>query len=115
MNDKNRSRRARIVSGLSVKQAAHLLGVGHEYITQLEESEKIDVEMLPKLVSLYSVRKEWLTGEVPQHDYSVVDAMRGASKLTPHDRDAVAEFAALLRRDKKPKTLEEIAKKYEGK
>ena len=102
-----------MLAGLSVGQAAKFLDIDRDALIRIERADEIDADTLPKLLSLYSVRKEWLVGEVAQHDYSAVDRTKGAEKLTPHDRDAVAEFAAFMPRNKKSLVLrlEEIKKR----
>lgn len=93
----NRARRARELAGLSVGQAAKLLGMTAPVLRMLEIPEcelKGDAD---KLAALYRVGAEWIRGEGPDRDYESIRNMRGHEKLSDHDRDVIAEFAAGLR------------------
>lgn len=96
---KNRAGIARKNAGLSIGQAAKLLGVSSDDLAKIEvfDSAFADADQ-QKLADLYRVRIEWLTGEVPRRDYAAVDKLDNADKITAHDRDIVAEFAASLPR-----------------
>lgn len=100
-NDKNRSEHARMRAGLSLGQAAHFLGMDRDDLLRAETAETLDDVHAEKLADLYCVRVEWITGEVPQHDYAAVDVMKGAETLTREDRDALAKFAASMPRNVK--------------
>jgi len=97
---KNRSARARELAGLTLGQAARLLDTTIPAdLLRVEASPEVPPDWISRLSELYRVSPEWLTGSVPQYDYTAVDGVRGAENITAHDRDVVAEFAALLRRD----------------
>jgi len=95
----NRSKLARERAGLSVGQAARIFGVDRDDVLRWElmDSAFADAPQA-QLADVYGVNLEWLRGEVPQHDYSAVDGVRGAEKLTSNDRDIIAEFAAAMPR-----------------
>lgn len=97
----NRAQIARKNAGLSVNQAAKLLGVLPLELAQVEEfdSHFADADHV-KLAEIYGVNVEWLTGEAERYDYDRVSKMRGADRLKPHDRDIIAEFAASMPRRK---------------
>lgn len=107
--DRNRSRRAREQVGLSLGQAAKHLGMSANEIEIIEASDDLgrhaqacDFEPdLERMGKLYMVSPEWMRGDVPLRDYVNVDAIRGSDKLTPGERDMVAEFAASLPRNSK--------------
>ena len=101
MKDQNRSDQARKIAGLSVGQAAKLLNVDRDYLLKVEDAETIDDDILPKLCDLYRVRAAWLTGEVPRRDYEAMKSAKGYDKLEFHDRDVIAEFAAMIPRNEK--------------
>ena len=105
---RNRARKAREMAGLSVAQAVKLLSAGWTII--IDGETLVDIEandvLYPEapvaaMANLYRVSPEWLSGEVPEHDYARIDSMTGADKLTPGDRDAVAQFVASLPRNGK--------------
>ena len=90
---------ARKHAGLSLGQAAKLLGVDRAVVEQIEATPIVDREDRAKqMADVYGVRIEWLLGEVEQYDYATVDTMKGAETLTDHDRDVIAEFAASMPR-----------------
>lgn len=96
---KNCSRLARERAGLTVGQAARRLGMATETITRIETDDAAYAAAdRAKLASIYGVNVEWMDGTRQERDYASIDAMRGADKLTPHDRDALAEFAASMQR-----------------
>lgn len=102
---KNRCALARRRAGLSVGQAAKLLGVERVVIDQFEAADVDDIHedgitFAGRMAELYRVRLEWMLGDVERYDYAAADAMRGADKLPPVDRDIVAEFAASMPRRK---------------
>ena len=100
--DRNRARKAREIAGLSVRQAAGMLGVDGETIVDIEANDVLYPDApVAAMANLYRVSPEWLRGEVPEHDYALIDSMTGADKLTPRDRDTVAQFAASLPRNGK--------------
>lgn len=101
----NRCQCAREQAGLSVGQAAKLLGVERTVIEQFEAADVDDiweegVTFAGRMAELYCVRLEWMLGGVARYDYDFVDGMRGAENLRPRDRETLAEFAASLPRRK---------------
>lgn len=95
----HRSRLARERAGLSIGQAAKLLGVDRGVIRQIEAAPIVDREDRAKqMAELYGVNVPWLLGEAPQHDYAWVDKTPGGDKLSSNDRDTIAEFAASMPR-----------------
>lgn len=96
----SRARLARKNAGLSVAQAAKLLGVLTSDVERIEADDRQHVERTEQLAELYGVSVDWLTGRAPQYDYATIDSMRGAERLNAHDRDVLAEFAASLPRRK---------------
>lgn len=96
---KNRSKRARERSGLSLAQASKLLGLTTDALLLIEEDDcSYVVSDRARLASLYAVNVDWLSGDRELHDYAAIEKIRGAEKLTSHDRDIIAEFAASLPR-----------------
>lgn len=98
---RNRAKLGRERAGLSVEQAALLLGVPVGVLDAVEELEPAQANFdFRRLADLYQCRIEWLTGEVPRCDFEAIDSIKGADKLTHHDRDVLAEFAASMPRRK---------------
>lgn len=95
---KNRCRRARKNVGLSLCQAARLLGVTVADLTAAEFAGPWHNCSADRLADFYGVTVEWLTGEVPLRDYAAVDRIPGGRELPFCDRDAVAELLAALPR-----------------
>ncbi len=99
----NRSRRARELAGLSLGQAARLLGIARDALIAIEISglifQQIDLGELPhtRLADLYGVSVAWLRGEVPLCDYAALDRIPGGRDLPFADRDAIAELLAARR------------------
>jgi hypothetical protein len=111
---------ARARAGLSIGQAAKLLGRDR---AELEYAEGSTLNLFcgrfgcpggqlhahdpgdqawpsaERLAELYAVNVPWLTGDVPLRDYDAMKGVRGYDKLPDHDRDVVAEFAASLPRN----------------
>lgn len=95
----NRARLARERAGLTIGQAATLLGIEKQHLVIVEELDPAQADFdFTKLAELYQCRIEWITGEVEQHDYARLDALPGADRLTPHDRKVIAEFIAMIPR-----------------
>lgn len=115
----HRLKLARERAGLSLGQAAKLLGIDRADLECVEAStlnqfcgrfacpggglhgHDIDDNAwttAEQLAELYAVNVPWLLGQVPQHDYEAMKDARGYDQLTAHDRDVVAEFAASLPR-----------------
>lgn len=100
----NRAAIARASAGLTLGQAAKLLGwaTGPLHAIEIGEGHPPTDEEWRKLADLYHVRIEWLRGDGEQRDYKAVDAMPGSEHLTNHDRDIIAEFAASMPRRRTP-------------
>jgi hypothetical protein len=95
----NRSKLARERAGLTIGQAARLLNMPSGDLLGIEERDSdFDATDQMKLAALYQVRIEWLTGDAELRDYASVDKIDGADKLSFHDRDIIAEFAASIPR-----------------
>lgn len=92
----NRLRLARERAGLSVGQAARLLGIDRAELERIESPERQMVERAPQLAELYGVSVEWLLGSVPLRDYKRLAEVPGAENLYPSDRDELAMFMASL-------------------
>jgi len=93
---KNRCRRARENAGLSLSQAAGLLGVTVAELTAAEVAGPWHNCHAARLADFYGVSVEWLTGEVDLRDYAAVDRIPGGRELPFRDRDVVAELLASL-------------------
>lgn len=99
MTTLNRSRRARESAGLSIGQAARLLGVTTDQLRCVEEHDTAyadaDVE---RLAEVYGVNLEWLSGRSELRDYAPLKNLSVADKLRFRDRDELAELYASLPR-----------------
>jgi transcriptional regulator with XRE-family HTH domain len=96
----NRTRLARERAGLSLGQAAKLLGMTSLHLEEIEGSTEQNVERAPDLAALYHVSVEWMTGKVERYDYKSIKSIPGSEDLSFHDRDTLAEFAASMPRRK---------------
>lgn len=97
MTTLNRSRRARESAGLSIGQAARLLGVATDQLCRVEEHDAAYADADPaRLADLYGVNVKWLSGHAELRDYEPLKSMSGADRLTFHDRDVLAELYASL-------------------
>lgn len=96
----NRCKQARERAGLSVAQAAKLLGLSESALERIESFREVPTE---RMADLYQVNVPWMLGETPEHDFANVDKIRGADQLTAHDREILAEFAASMPR-REPKS-----------
>lgn len=97
--NKNRSGQARKQSGLSLAQSARLLRMEIDELKRVEESDASYASTdRVRMASVYGVDIEWMDGAREVRDYASIDRMRGAGRLSAHDRDALAEFAASLPR-----------------
>lgn len=96
----HRAGRARINAGLSLEQAAKMLPWGRDRLAAIERGDVLDIDHAVALADVYHVDVRWICGLTPERDYATVDKMNGADKLTFHDRDVIAEFAASLPRSK---------------
>jgi DNA-binding XRE family transcriptional regulator len=95
----NRCKVAREQAGLSVGQAAKLLGLTKAVITACEDPEAIVHWIISDAMAYYyGCSVEWLCGDGPDMDYETVKAMKGSEKLPSHDRVILAKFAASLRK-----------------
>jgi len=91
----NRCRRARQSAGLSVGQAARLLGVTAAQIARVEESDAAYADAGPKrLADLYGVNLDWISGRCELRDYAALKQLPGADELPFCDRDTIAEMYA---------------------
>lgn len=95
MRAHNRSRRARESAGLSVGQAARLLGAPVDQVSSVEESDEAFEAFGPtRLADLYGVNLDWLHGRSDLRDYDAVRRLDGEDKLLFADRDQLAELLA---------------------
>jgi hypothetical protein len=95
MKPLNRSRRARENAGLSVGQAARLLGVAVGQVKSAEKSDGAFEALGPtRLADLYGVSIDWLHGRSDLRDYAAVKQLDGEDKLLFADRDQLAELLA---------------------
>ena len=95
MKPLNRCRRARENSGLSVGQAACLLGVPVDQVKRVEDDDAAYVAFDPRrLADLYGVNLDWLSGRSELLDYVAVRQIDGADRLLFADRDMIAELLA---------------------
>lgn len=94
----NRIRRAREMAGLSVAQAAKLIGVSRGMVDHIERMNagEITRAYARRFAELYDVSLEWMLGEVPRLDLEAVRHLRGAEKIEMRgrDRDDIAELLA---------------------
>jgi transcriptional regulator with XRE-family HTH domain len=93
---------ARERAGLSLGQAAKLLGVTRSELLAIEEEPILSAVDAERFAELYAVNVEWVTGQAPLRDYDAMKGVRGYDNLTPHDRDVIAEFAASMPRKPQP-------------
>lgn len=97
----NRARRARKCAGLSIGQAAKLLGVDRDALSRAEELDSAFWDAnRRKMADVYGVSEEWLSGQVDLRDYAALNRIPGGRELPFHDRDILAEFLAALPRRK---------------
>lgn len=95
---RNRIAKARTNAGLSIGQAAKLVGVERSVI---EEAEKANVNDLAsglttRMAEVYLVDPDWMLGVKPQYDREAMKEAKGFENLSTHDRDIIQEFAASL-------------------
>jgi transcriptional regulator with XRE-family HTH domain len=91
----NRSRRARESAGLSLGQAARLLGVNVDQLRQVEENDAAYADTDPaRLADLYGVNVDWLSGRGELRDYALLKEISDGDRLTFRDRDMLAELYA---------------------
>ena len=95
----NRSRRAREKAGLSLGQAARLLGMPRDQLRGIEESdEAFAAANLARLCDIYGVNVEWLSGRSALCDHAALKKVSGAEDLPFRDRDTIAELLAAVSR-----------------
>lgn len=96
----NRSRRARESAGLSVGQAARLLGLPAADVSRAEESDAAYADLGPRhLADVYGVDLDWLSGRSELCDYEPLKHLHDSDRLSFRERDMLAElFASLPRR-----------------
>jgi transcriptional regulator with XRE-family HTH domain len=93
----NRFARARVNAGLSLGQAAKLLGISTAELLTVEESMLTLVQSnLTRLADLYGCSVAWLTGEVPLRDYAALHRIPGTRELYFVDQEQLAELLASL-------------------
>lgn len=94
----NRARRAREGAGLSVGQAAKLLGADLRVLQFVEDQDVAfwasDATLHRKMADIYGVSEAWLCGDVELRDYEVLNRISGGRDLPFHDRDILAEVLA---------------------
>lgn len=95
---RHRCRRARERAGLSLGQAAKLLGVTVAELTAAEFTGPYHSCSAERLADLYGVSVPWLLGECDQFDYAAVRSIPGSDTLWFSDRDEIAELLASLPR-----------------
>jgi transcriptional regulator with XRE-family HTH domain len=102
MNE-NRCGRARQNAGLTINQAVKLLGMGRDWLIAIEAgpADAVGEHDATRLAELYRVRIEWMLGRVPLREPAMVACIKGAAKLSEHDREIIEEFAASLPRGPK--------------
>jgi hypothetical protein len=92
---KNRCRLARELAGLSLGQAARLLGITADDLRRVEVSDACYAGAnQTNLADVYGVNLKWLSGFSPRRDYAAVDCIPGGRELPFHDRDVLAECLA---------------------
>lgn len=93
----HRFRLARKQAGLTLGQAALMLGTTTVHISAIENDQhNPSPGELKNMADVYGVNVEWMMGTSEQHDYAKIDSIHGAEKLSPHDRDVIAQFAASM-------------------
>ncbi len=97
----NRCRRARESAGLSVGQAARLLGVTADQLSRVEDSDAAYADFDPRrLADLYGVNLDWISGRCELRDHAALKQLPGADALPFCDRDVIAEMYASRPRGK---------------
>jgi transcriptional regulator with XRE-family HTH domain len=91
----NRARRARQSAGLSVGQAAKLLGIDRDALVRVEEQDDAFLDANRRnMADVYGVSEAWLCGDVELRDYEALNRIPGGRELPFHDRDVLAEVLA---------------------
>lgn len=100
----NRFTRARELAGLSVGQAARILGVPAGDLAAVERAQAPSTVLTSeRLADTYGCSTAWLTGVVPRLDYAAIDRIPGGRDMYFRDREAVAELLAM--RPRPPRKL----------
>lgn len=107
---KHRLTRARVLAGLSVGQAAKLLTMARVDLETLEAGENDPDEFTARrMADVYGVGVPWMLGQIPQFatqeevKKSLVCARTSKGRqITDKDREAIAEFTAMLKGRKGP-------------
>lgn len=95
----DRRARARELAGLSVGQAARILGVKPAELRAVELGQVTSSALTSeRLADVYGCSVAWLTGAVPRHDFSAINSILGGRELYSRDREAIAELLASLPR-----------------
>jgi len=93
----NRSQRARKSSGLSLGQAAQLIGVTIDQLHRVEENDAAYADAdVARLAEVYGVNVEWLSGRKELRDYEPLKSLRNVDQLTCCERAMLAELYASL-------------------
>jgi transcriptional regulator with XRE-family HTH domain len=92
---KNRSRLARERAGLTIGQAAKLIGIERGDLIRIEDLDSAFWDASrEKLADVYGVNVPWLNGLSEQRDYEALKHVPGAADLPVHDRGTIAEIMA---------------------
>lgn len=99
MGEPNRYTRSRESAGLSIGQAARILG-STVVALRLVERTRAPYHTLTnaRLADVYGCSVEWLTGQVPYLDVAAIDRIPGGRDLPYRDREALAELLGSLPR-----------------
>lgn len=99
MGEPNRYARAREQAGLSIGQAARILGSTVGAVKLVERTQAPYLALTnDRLADVYGCSVEWLTGQVPYLDVAAIDRIPGGRDLPYRDREALAELLGSLRR-----------------
>lgn len=99
MGKTNRYARARELAGLSLGQAARILGSTRDDLAIVERDQRpIGALTNDRLADVYGCSIEWITGQVPHVDLAAIDHIPGGRDLPYRDREALAELLGSLRR-----------------
>lgn len=91
-----RYRRAREIAGLSIAQAAKLLGAGDDLLSAMERElwhpDDVTIRLLTEMAAIYGCSLEWLRGDHVELSPSVKDLLACVGELSFADRDALDEM-----------------------
>ena len=91
--------RARELAGLSVGQAARVLGVPLAELRAVESGQASSPALTnERLADVYGCSIAWLAGSVPQHDFAAINRILDGREMYFRDREAIAELLAALPR-----------------